>query len=141
MKKKLAIGFAAIVLAIPVIAAADTTVQSQLISLYQQLIQLLQHEITFLTQNTLSVSPASGTAPLSVTFTLAKSYGNESIDFGDGHSTGSSGCATNSQGFCDLTKPVSHTYTFPGSYKVTLYRGADPKAVVVTTQTVTVQKI
>jgi|GEM_PF-4278406 len=139
MRKKIAIGTAVLVLAVPVFAAADTNVQTQLISLYQQLIQLLQQELGILQANALSISSTSGPAPFTTTFTVKNPTGTESIDFGDGHSTGSSSCTKNSQGFCDLSASVSHTYQFPGNYKVTLYRGADPNATVVMTQTITVK--
>ena len=103
-----------------------------------QLIQILQQELGMSGTGALSISPASGPAPLTTTFTVNNPTGTEAIDFGDGHSTGSNGCVKNAQGFCDLSKPVPHTYQLPGSYKVTLYRGANGAAEVVTTQTVTI---
>ena len=102
-----------------------------------QLMQILQ-EHGIMGTRALGILPASGPAPLTTTFTVNNPTGTEAIDFGDGHSTGSNGCVKNAQGFCDLSKPVLHTYQLPGSYKVTLYRGANAAAVVVTTQTVTV---
>jgi hypothetical protein len=134
--KKIIVGvIAALALCVPVAAFADN---GQLIAIYQQLIQLLQQELGILQNGSLTISPTSGSAPLTVTFTVTNSQGTEAIDFGDGHSTGSSGCKQNTPGFCDLSKSVSHTYQFPGAYKVTLYRGANG-AQIVTTQTVTVK--
>jgi hypothetical protein len=134
--KKIVAGIAAAAVLVPAAAFADS---GQLTALYQQLIQLLQQELSILQNQMLTIAPASGPAPLTSMFTVNKPNGTESIDFGDGHATGSSGCPRNSQGYCDLSKPITHTYQFPGSYKVTLYRGADPGATVVTTETVTVK--
>jgi hypothetical protein len=139
MRKKIAIGVAAVVLAVPVFAAADTNVQAQLISLYQQLIQILSQELGILQAQVLTISPQGGSAPFTATFTLNNPKGTEAIDFGDGHSTGSSGCTKNAQGYCDLSKSVEHTYSFPGTYKVTVYMGSGKNAQAVATQTVTVK--
>ena len=136
MKKVIAGGVLAVALAVPVAAFADN---GQLIALYQQLIALLQQELHLIQENSLSVSPMSGSAPLAVSFTINKVQGNEALDFGDGHSTGSDGCKTNTAGFCDLTGPVMHTYNLPGTYKVTLYRTVNGNAAIVTTNTVTVK--
>jgi hypothetical protein len=136
MKKVIVTILTVFALSVPVAAFADN---GQLIALYQQLIQILKQEVAILQNQALTIAPASGPAPLTATFTVTKPLGNESIDFGDGRSTGSSGCTKNSQGFCDLSKSVTHTYQFPGNYTVTLYRGADPSAKVITTQTVTVK--
>ncbi len=117
---------AAVLLLTPVFAAADTNSANaaQLVPLYTQLVALLEQEIGLL-QNpghaSLSIWPSSGVAPLMVTFILNDSSGTEAIDFGDGHSTGSNGCLKNAQGWCDLSKPIGHTYEFPGTYTVTLY--------------------
>lgn len=135
MKKTIVGIVAAAALCAPVVAFADN---GQLIALYQQLIQILQQELGILQGGSLTISPSSGPAPFTAAFTINNPTGTEAIDFGDGHSTGSNGCAKNSQGFCDLSKPVSHTYQFPGSYKVTLYRGQNG-AQTVTTESVTVQ--
>ncbi len=132
MKKTIAGVIAVVALAVPVAAFADN---GQLIALYQQLIQILQKELGILQQGLLTISPQSGPAPFTATFTVNNPLGTEAIDFGDGHSTGSSGCVKNTQGFCDLSKPVQHTYTLPGTYKVSLYRGEQ----VVVTQTVSVK--
>jgi hypothetical protein len=136
MKKTIAGLVAAAAFCMPAAVFAD---DGQLISLYQQLIQLLQQEIQLLQQNILTISPVLGKAPLTVTFTLNRALGTEAIDFGDGHSTGSSGCPTNAQGYCDLSKPITHVYQFPGTYKVTVYRGQAQNAQVIVTQFVTVQ--
>src|SRR6185503_3236210 len=104
--KKYIVGVAvAAALAARVVAFADN---GQLIALYQQLIQILQKELVLLQGNLLTITPATGSAPLTATFTINNTLGNEAIDFGDGHSTGSGGCPTNAQGYCDLSKPISH---------------------------------
>ena len=140
MLKKLAIGAGIVVFAVPVFATADIGGSStQLISLYTQLIQLLQQELTWLQNNKLSIAPLSGSAPLTSVFTLNTQTGTEAIDFGDGHSTGSSGCVKNAGGYCDLSKPVSHTYALPGTYKVSVYQSINGTSKVIGTQTVTVK--
>jgi len=136
MKKTLVGIVAAAALCAPVVVFADN---GQLIALYQQLVQILQQELGILESNALTISPSSGPAPFTATFTLNNPTGTEAIDFGDGHSTGSNGCAKNSQGFCDLSKPITHTYQFPGMYKVTLFRGPSTSAQVVLTQNISVK--
>ena len=128
MLKKIAIGLGVVVFSVPIIAAADTNVQTQLISLYQQLVQILTQELTLLraqpvqgSHAAMTVSPVTGTSPLEVTIAVSNLTGDESVVYGDGHSVGSSGCAKNSKGFCDLAKPFAHTYQLPGTYIVTLY--------------------
>lgn len=143
MLKKIAVGVGVVVFALPVFAAADTSVQTQLVTLYQSLIQLLQKELSLLigpSKASLQVTPPSGPAPLTVTFSLQSPQGNEAIDFGDGHSSGSSGCAKNAQGFCDLSKSVTHEYALPGTYKVLLLRTVGTTAETVTSSSVTVTK-
>ena len=128
MLKKIAIGVGVVVFAMPILAAADTDMQTKLVNLYQQLIQLLQQELTFLQNKhaSMTITPSSGAAPLIVTFTVSNTAGDENIDFGDGHSVGSSGCAKNAQNWCDLSKPVMHTYQLPGMYTVKLFdKGKD----------------
>ena len=135
--KKALVGIVVVAaLSAPVAVFADNT---QLIALYQQIVMLLQQELNLLRNNALVVSPNSGAAPLTVTFTVNNSQGNEAVDFGDGHSTGSDGCVQNGAGFCDLSKPAHHTYQLPGSYKVTLYRTVQGTAQMVTTSGVTVK--
>jgi hypothetical protein len=136
MKKTIAGVIVVAALAIPAAAFADN---GQIVALYQQLIQILEQELGILQNQALSISPSQGSAPLVATFTVNKSTGTEAIDFGDGHSTGSSGCTTNMQGFCDLSRPITHTYQFPGKYKVTLYRGGGESAIAVASQIVTVR--
>ena len=136
MKKTLAGVVVAAALCVPVAAFADN---GQLIALYQQLVAILQQELNILQAKALTVTPQTGPAPFTATFTLNNPLGNEAIDFGDGHSTGSSGCTTNAGGYCDLSEPVTHVYQFPGTYTVTLYRGANTSAKVVMTTTVVVK--
>ena len=129
MLKRLALILSIILFASPALAFADTptTNDSQLVSLYTQLISLLQQEITLLAhpaQAYLSIYPASGVAPLFVTFIVNNPSGAESIYYGDGHTTGSDGCVKNAQGWCDLSNPVAHMYQLPGTYTVTLYKHA-----------------
>jgi hypothetical protein len=136
MKKTIAGVVLGLALCVPVAVFADN---SQLISLYQQLIQMLQVQLGVLQSKVLTITPNSGTAPFTATFILNNQTGTEAIDFGDGHSTGSSGCVTNSKGYCDLSQPLTHTYQFPGTYKVSVYRGPADTAVVISTHTVTVK--
>lgn len=136
MKKTIAGVVLGLALCVPVAAFADN---SQLIALYQQLVQILQMQLGILQSQVLTIDPNNGNAPFTATFTLNNQTGTEAIDFGDGHSTGSSGCPTNAKGYCDLSKPVTHTYQFPGAYKVSVYRGPADTAVVIATQTVTVK--
>jgi hypothetical protein len=128
MLKRIAIGVGIVVLSMPIIAAADTSVQTQLVSLYQQLVQILTQELAMLRAQpvqgnhaSMTVSTTTGTAPLNIMVSVSGLAGDESLVYGDGHSAGSSGCAKNNQGFCDLTKSMTHTYQLPGTYTVTLY--------------------
>lgn len=78
---------------------------------------------------TFTAAPTSGTAPLSVTFTV----GNLSnvtnrifgISYGDGTSgtIDASGCTTNSQDCFGGPTRTSHTYTASGTYTATLTQG------------------
>lgn len=136
MKKVLIGGVAALALSMPVAVFADN---GQIIALYQQLVQILQQELTILKSQALQVSPTAGQAPLEVTVTLGLQKGVEAIDYGDGHSSGSAGCEKNAQGFCDLSKPVKHTYQLPGIYTVKLVRTVEGKVSDVTSTTVTVK--
>ena len=148
MFKKIAVGVSVLVFAVPVFTFADANTDAQLISLYTKLIELLKQELALLqaqpqTQTptgaaSLSISPNSGSAPLDVTFTLSNKTGTEALDFGDGHSTGSAGCARNAKGYCDLQDRVLHTYSYPGIYKVILYDHPTKDARVVSTATITV---
>ena len=81
-----------------------------------------------------------GTAPMFTMFTVDNPSGTESIDFGDGYTSGTNGCSKNSQGWCDFSQPVWHTYQYPGSYTVTLYAHYAPKTYqILGTTTVTVR--
>jgi hypothetical protein len=153
MNKKITLWLAGLVVLVPIAVSAQVmSGNTQLISLYQQLIVLLQQELNVMqgtvptTSTTgtvpkstglLSLAHSSGTAPLTVSYTLSNLNGTEALDYGDGHSSGSNGCVKNSQGNCDLTKGTTHTYVYPGTYTVTLYdHGTDLH--VVSTQKVTV---
>ncbi len=73
---------------------------------------------------TLSASPSSGNAPLTVNFSGSVGSAGYSIDFGDGTSSGDIGC---SHGGCPATSVTSavnatHTYTSSGSYTAKLRR-------------------
>lgn len=139
MIRRIAIGFAFMLLAAPALALADTvatsvTVENPLVGLYTQLISLLQQEIALLenpqtasnsntsTSTSLSIYPTTGVAPLFATFVVNDPTGTESINFGNGGTTGTQGCTKNALGWCDLTAPVPHEYQIPGNYTVTLYR-------------------
>lgn len=131
MKKHIARLLAIAVLAVPLSVFADTvpTRDSQLEALYRQLIELLQREIVYLNSipvAALAIEPTSGKAPLDVVFTVLNISGTEAIDFGDGYSSGSTGCARNSKGWCDLTLSKPHTYRLPGNYVVSLYSHPTP---------------
>lgn len=134
MKRYLALFCVLSMLAAPLAASADSPNAPSLTSLYAELVQVLKQELS-LTKPSLSIDPSSGPAPFTTIFTLSNKTHTEAIDFGDGHSTGSNGCARNSLGFCDLRDQLVHTYLFPGDYTVTLYRylGKDP--IVVSTST------
>jgi hypothetical protein len=154
MNKKVIYWIAGLVALVPIAVSAEVmSGNDQLISLYQQLIVLLQQELNLMhgtsstpsvTSSTspnstgvLSLSPNSGSAPLTVAYSVATPNGTEAIDYGDGHSSGSNGCVKNAMGYCDLSHGTTHTYTYPGTYTVTLYdHGTDLH--VVSTQKVTV---
>lgn len=126
---------------LPIFSFADTaTHEQQLVSLYTQLILLLQREVAVLrnaASPSLSISTPYGYAPLLVVYSVNNPSGKEAIDFGDGHSSGSNGCMMNSYGFCDLSKALSHTYQLPGTYTVTLYGHQSKDAHILATTTIT----
>jgi PKD repeat protein len=72
---------------------------------------------------TLSATPQTGAAPLSVTFTTGSiAMETYSIDFGDGSTYGapsSIGCTSTSPSTCEYQ--TTHTYASAGTYTVTLY--------------------
>lgn len=150
MKKYLlGLGIAAFI-AVPLFASAEMTSGSMTLEgLYTQLIALLNQELTLLkasaasapaTAASLSISPNTGPAPLMVTYTVTNPEGDESLDYGDGHSTGSMGCTRNEKGFCLFTSPVNHYYQLPGTYKISLCdKGKDLHLIATTSVTVTVK--
>ncbi len=141
MKKHVAIFVTSALMLMPAFAAADTT-QDQLASIYTQLIGLLKQQIQLLQQSkhpTLSILSAKGSAPFTAVFTVADRTGTESIDFGDGVSTGTQGCTKNAFGWCDLSSSVSHTYRTPGTYNVIFYSHIGGAVQTRSTTTVSVQ--
>ena len=75
--------------------------------------------------NTLSVSPTSGAAPLTVTFTAPPSAGGDYVNFGDGTdgcsvpgvtNDGMTGCSV------PTDRPITHTYSQPGTYHIIVSR-------------------
>lgn len=109
---------------VPLTAFADTH-SERLIPLYKQLVQVLEKELLVYSDAgrhaTLSIEHATGTAPYAARFAVVNPSGTEAIDFGDGLATGSRGCPRNIFNACDLSQPITHTYSFPGTYTVTLY--------------------
>lgn len=149
MKKYLVSGLVGLALIVPVAAFADSR-SEQLQALYTQLVALLTQELALLKgqQITPALNPAllvidspKGKAPYSALITLPERDGTETVDFGDGHATGTNGCALNAKGWCDLGRDVAHTYQYPGTYTVTLYRhtAAVEEGYKVSQATVTVQ--
>ncbi len=139
MLRSVAFSVLFVLAATPALALADTvatsvTVENPLVGLYTQLISLLQQEIALIenpqtasnsntsTSTSLSIYPSSGVAPLFVTFVVNNPTGTESINYGNGHTTGTNGCVKNDLGWCILTGPVANEYQIPGTYTVTLYR-------------------
>ena len=143
--KKVASVLCAVILGVPFLVAADVPMsqQDQLVSLYTQLIDVLKQEILLLQampRAALAIEPTTGKAPLDVVFTGLNLSGTEAIDYGDGYSTGSMGCARNAQGWCDLSLSKTHTYRLPANYVVSLYSHPTPttqKLIGTTTITVT----
>jgi hypothetical protein len=64
---------------------------------------------------TLSALPASGSAPLSVTFSTQQAG---TLDFGDGQNTPVTACTADSSGNCSTQ--TTHVYTIQGTYTATL---------------------
>ena len=103
MKRILTVAFASLLVALPLSANA-------------------QMMLTSLPPASLSIMPVFySNAPAFMLFDVQNPSGTESIDFGDGHMTGSNGCVKNAQGWCDLSHLIGHRYDYPGSYLVTLY--------------------
>ena len=98
------------------------------------LVQTLNDTLTKLnaldtTHPHISVVTSYGTAPFTTLFMLDGLTGTESIDFGDGHTTGSAGCEKNVLGWCNLGSVIGHTYAFPALYKVVFYQHIDKVSV------------
>jgi hypothetical protein len=79
------------------------------------------------TNGSLTVSSANGDAPFVVVFSIKESAGGQYIDFGDGTNP----CSPMTSGFVmdeggcmapAYPQTFSHTYTAPGTYKVTASR-------------------
>jgi hypothetical protein len=125
----------------PFIALADTVQNSQIISLYAQLITLLQKMVAL--QNSspsvISIAPDHGVAPLVVFFTIKNPTGTESVIFGDGAYSGKT-CTKMPTGWCDLSNPIPHTYQYPGTYTVNVYTHINNVPAVVSTSTVIVTR-
>ncbi|HEV3245441.1 MAG TPA: PKD domain-containing protein [Candidatus Paceibacterota bacterium] len=132
IKKLVFAGVGVALLVSPLIASAQTGgwpgQQDPLIAYLEQLIQLLEQELQILTGGfnyvpvqTFSVSPTSGTAPLTVTFVNVGS----SIDFGDGSGiNGSTGAVIGTS---------VHTYANGGTY-IAVSGGMTVTIVVIGTQ-------
>ena len=127
MFKHFALSLTFILLITPAVthAADESAREGQLAPLYAQLASLLQQELAIMqdpSQTYLSIHPVSGMMPFFATFIMHNPTGTEGINFGDGHTTGTLGCTKNTKGWCDLSKPVAHTYQLPGFYTVHLFR-------------------
>ena len=137
-KNTIASLFASLVFLLPVSAAAST--DAQLISLYQQLVAVLSQQLQLLTAQpagatlpVLSIESPEGTAPYAVLFALSTTTGRDAVDFGDGHSTWTDGCAARAaNGWCPVRTELAHTYFFAGTYTVRLF-SQDPKTPIATT--------
>ena len=97
--------------------------------------------VTQPTTNTLSATPTSGAAPLTVTFVFPGSAGGDYVGFGDGTDACSiSGAARDVEmGTCSAPSgvPVTHTYTLPGTYHVSVSRNLPSTILGTATITVT----
>jgi hypothetical protein len=71
--------------------------------------------------------PTSGSAPLSVEFTLTGARGNYRLDFGDGQWVGLAICMEGPSCPPDFT--FDHTYTVPGSFIAVLTESANDSQV------------
>ncbi len=141
MKKYIASIVTGVLLFSPAFAAADT--QSELTSIYAQLISLLRRQVELLQESkrpTLSILSTTGTAPFTAIFTAHDRTGTESIDFGDGVSTGIQGCVKNVFGWCDLSSSVSHVYRTPATYTVFFYSHIKGGVQTLSTNTITVTR-
>jgi hypothetical protein len=121
MQRIFTLAIASVLLAVPVASYAQMTMS------------------TF-TPASVSVMPVFySTAPAFMIFTLHNPSGTESVDFGDGQSTGTQGCTKNALGWCDLSGFTFHRYDYPGRYTATLYAHYAPKTyTLLSTTTITV---
>src|SRR5260370_89459 len=89
MNKRIATAVIIALFAGPFVAVAEAAVQqnSQIISIYAQLVVLLQ-KIAALQHPIISITPDHGVTPFTAEFKIINSTGTESIIFGDGHYTG-----------------------------------------------------
>jgi PKD repeat protein len=82
-------------------------------------------------QYSLSATPTSGQAPLTVSFSVQN---GDTVDFGDG----SNGCSVSADPLnCFIPQTFTHTYTVPGTYQVTVGALTPARTIGVTTITVT----
>ena len=140
MKKLVSAGISVLFLAMPLVAAAETNTAT-LTPLYVQLVNFLQEELALLQhpgQSVLVAQPTYGRLPLSVLFTLVNPKSGEVITFGDGVYAGGNACIKNPGATCDLSLPIAHTYTTPGTYTVNLYTYPQGQVQTLSTTTVVV---
>ena len=128
MNKQLAALLSTALIAAPALAFADTSRDTQIAALYSQLIHLLRQQISVLqgkvatpSNATVSWEPKTGAAPLTTVFSVENGSGTETLIFGDGTWNGTYSCTKNKLDFCDLSKPIAHTYKYPGSYTVQIF--------------------
>jgi hypothetical protein len=129
-KKLISVAFSIALLASPLVTSAQSasTSNSGIIAILEQLVATLTQELEQLiasrgqstTSTNLSASPASGTAPLTVTFSGGGTGGNPAdgpfINFGDGSKNVQMSCTSSSSGACVGTYTATHVYASNGTY-------------------------